>query len=74
MTEPTALDEFLAWLTLWSAAYPEDIFPPIDMREVEDRAYSGREVSNIASRNAAGMARHILGRVTEQAEKLRSAT
>lgn len=65
--------EFIAWLETLNEAYPEDIFRPIDMREVEDRMYTRDEVQRIASRNAAGMARHVLKRVLAEARKVADA-
>jgi hypothetical protein len=70
-SEPTELDEFLDWLRDWVDAYPEDIFRPIDMRDVGPSDYTQEEVLSIASRNAAGMARHVLSRVLENAERLK---
>ena len=70
--EPEDLvEDFLEWLRTWAEAYPEDQFPPLDMRTVEPRDYSRDEVMGLAVRNAAEMARHCLRRVLARAEDLR---
>lgn len=65
--------DFVEKLELWALAYPIDVFPEVDMRELEDRAYSREEVWSIGSRNAAGMARHVLARVLADVRALDAA-
>lgn len=65
-------DEFIEWLEEWAQAYPTSIFPDVDMRAVaaDKRDYTHDEMMNIATRNAAAMARHVLQRVLEEARKV----
>jgi hypothetical protein len=71
-TRADRLADFRQWLEDWSRAYPEDMFPPVDMRAVmaDERVYSHAEVLSIAQRNAAAMGRHLLAKVIERASEL----
>lgn len=66
------LAEIRDWLETWRQAYPDDMFPPIDMMEVlqdQQRTYTADETVIIATRNAAAMARHVIDRVLKEIEE-----
>lgn len=68
----SARREFIDWLHDWTRAYPEDMFAPLDMRDVlrDVRPYSHAEAMDIGQRAAAAMARHVLTRVIGKAGEL----
>jgi hypothetical protein len=56
-------DELLVFLNEWLDAYPYEVFPPANLREVAegpDRTFTKAEAVSLAERNAAEMARHVL--------------